>query len=591
MIKNNTKIIWVIASILLTIGLNISIKVAENELRFDGNQIIWLMICIFIYFVFQKAKECKEKRMFTCSLVLGIILAIFQTIGNLTNGNWIAHEVIISKKIVLFIVLKMLTYGILFTKVIQIIFNFLDKRRERKNAKKDIFKPTLKTFLTVALILFVVWLPYFLNYYPGITSYDTNYQLMQGYGVYGYSNHHPVLHTLIITFLVKVGHGITANYNFGIALCSILQMIACSLTFSFVIYYLAKKNMPWGVKAIAFLFFAFNPIVPQFAIAIWKDVPFTLCMVWFVIGILEMITKEEKFLKNTKYNILYAILIVLVMFFRNNGVYIILLTLPFVLFWKRTYWRRIIPMFLLPVIFYYGITGPVYRKLNIAKSSPREMLSIPIQAMARIVKYKSDELTEQEKEDIARYIPIEEVSKTYRPTISDPVKNEFSESAFQEDKLHLVKLYLKLALHFPAETIEAFVGNTYGYYYPEVVTFPVATGTYTVVTEEEKFMDIHLDPIIKIPVLDDAINSIYNKEIPIVSLLANIGFVFWVILTLGMYCIYKKRYVYLLMYIPIAILYLTCIASPVSGELRYIYSMFTCLPLFLGFNIYTEKSV
>lgn len=98
-------------------------------------------------------------------------------------------------------------------------------------------------------------------------------------------------------------------------------------------------------------------------------------------------------------------------------------------------------------------------------------------------------------------------------------------------------------------------------------------------------MDIHLEPIVKIPFIDKMIQKIYEKEIPIVSLITNIGFAFWIMLGLCFYCIYQKKYQYLLMFIPTVILYLTCLASPVSGELRYIYTMFVCLPLFLAFAL------
>ena len=101
-------------------------------------------------------------------------------------------------------------------------------------------------------------------------------------------------------------------------------------------------------------------------------------------------------------------------------------------------------------------------------------------------------------------------------------------------------------------------------------------------------MNLKEAPILNIPIIDDIINSIYEKQIPIVSLIANIGFAFWIVLTLLFYNIYKKKYNYLLMFIPIGALYLTCLASPVSGELRYIYAMFLSLPLFITF---LQKSV
>ena len=583
-LSKNKKIIWVIVSILLTIGLNMSIYVANNLVYFNGNQIVWLFLCVFIYIIFKQADKYEGRRLKVCSSILGIILSIFQVLGIMTNGNWIASEVIITKEVVMFMLAKFVTYGLLFYNIIKILFSLIEQIDWNKT-RKDILKPNLKTFIVVALLLFIVWLPYFLNYYPGITSFDTHYQLMQGFGVVPYNNHHPALHTFIMSSVVKIGHAITGDYNFGIALYAILQMIFCAITVSFVIYYMGKKNINPIIKMITFLCFAFVPFVPQFSIAVWKDVPFAMFMVWLLIGIIEMITNEENFFAKKRNLGLFMLITLCVLFFRNNGVYIILLTLPFAIVWRRKYWKQILIILGIPIIFYYIITGPVFTKFNIAKSSSKEMLSIPMQQMARIVKYKGDELSEEDKNIIGQYINIDTAAENYDPTISDPIKNEFNDGTFNQDKLNLIKLYIKLAIKYPGETLEALVGNTYGYYYPEVVTYSIATGVYKSPFEAEQFMNLHEDPIIDIPILDSMINAIYDKQIPIVSLIANIGFVFWIVLGIVFYNIYQKRYKYLLMFIPVGVLYLTCLASPVSGELRYIYAMFVSLPLFIGFGV------
>ena len=363
--------------------------------------------------------------------------------------------------------------------------------------------------------------------------------------------------------------------------------------YGFLIYFAYKfiKNKILRNVIITFLCFAFVPFVPQFSIAVWKDVPFAMFMVWFLIGIIEMITNEENFFGKKRYLLLFIIVTLCVMFFRNNGIYIVLLTLPFAILWRRKYWKQILIIFVIPIVFYYIITGPVFTKLNIAKSASKEMLSIPMQQMARIVKYKGYELSEEDKNVIGQYININTAAENYNPTISDPIKNEFNDGTFNQDKLNLIKLYIKLAIKYPGETLEALVGNTYGYYYPEVVTYPVATGVYKSPFEAEQFMKLEETPIVEIPILDSMINAIYEKQIPIVSLIANIGFVFWIVLGLVFYNIYQKRYKYLLMFISVGILYLTCLASPVSGELRYIYSMFVSLPLFIGFSIKNDKSI
>lgn len=590
--NNNNEIICFAISILCTIAINIELYVVDNKISCNGNKIIWIMIFALIYIILKKSYIYKERRLIICSYTLGVTLGIFQVLGIMTKDNWIVSEVVITKEVIWFILIKFITYSFLFANISKVGFKYIENIRLKIiNKENDLFKPNIKSYIVVAIILLIAWLPYFLNYYPGITSFDTNYQLMQGFGVYEYSNHHPVLHTIIITAIVKIGYAIAGNYNFGIALCSIIQMVLCASTFSFVLYYMSKRNIHHVIKKITFIFFAFCPFIPQFSIAIWKDVPFALCMVLFTICLIEMLINEKTFIEKVQYNIILFSIITLIMFFRNNGVYIILCSLPFVVIFKRKYWKRLFVIFFVPVMIYFIITGPIYVKLNIAKSSSREMLSIPIQQMARIVKYKYDELTVKEKEIIGTYIPIEEVSELYNPTISDPVKNNFSDEEFERDKLNLVKLYVKLALRFPGETIEALVGNTYGYYYPEVTTYSIATGTYIQVFDNEKFMDIHQSPIVKIPLIDKIIDAIYDKQIPIVSLIANIGFAFWVLLTILTFCIYKKNYKLILCYIPIIFLYLTCLASPVSGELRYIYSMFLCLPLFIGFSLKKEEEI
>ena len=584
MLRNNKKIIWIILSIFLTIGLSISIYVENNMFYFEGNQIIWLFLCVFIYMIFKQSDKYEKKRLKVCSAILSLILAKFQVLGVVTKNNWITTEVIVTKEIVIFMIFKFISFSILFYNIIKILFSIIENIKWEKTGK-DILRTNLKSFVIVAVLLFILWLPYFLNYYPGITSYDTHYQLMQGFGKIPYNNHHPVLHTFLMSSIVKIGHAITGDYNVGIALYSILQMIFCAITLSFVIYYMGKKNVNPTFKLLTFIGFAFIPFVPQFSIAVWKDVPFAMFMVWFLIGIIEIITNKEEFFSN-KRNLLFFIIITLcVLFFRNNGVYIVILTIPFVILFFRKYWKQILLIFLLPIVFYYIITGPVFNKLNIAKSSPREMLSIPIQQMARIVKYKQDELPQEYKDLIGQCIDINNAAENYDPTISDPVKNTFNDGTFNQDKLNLVKLYIKLALKYPGETLEALVGNTYGYYYPEAVTYPVATGVYKSPFEQENFMNLQETQLVNLPIIDNMINSIYEKKIPIISLIANIGFVFWIVLGIVFYNIYQKRYKYLLMFIPVGILYLTCLASPVSGELRYIYAMFVSLPLFVGIGL------
>ena len=101
-------------------------------------------------------------------------------------------------------------------------------------------------------------------------------------------------------------------------------------------------------------------------------------------------------------------------------------------------------------------------------------------------------------------------------------------------------------------------------------------------------VDFNQKSLINFKSLNNFDKVIDKRDIPIVSMIFSIGFAFWLVLISMAFSIYKKNYSKLLMYVPILVLWLTCLASPVSGEYRYVYAMFVCLPLLWGINLREE---
>ena len=62
-------------------------------------------------------------------------------------------------------------------------------------------------------IIFISWIPYFIIYYPGIISPDSYSQIQQVFGDLALNDHHPILHTAIIGFFVRIGVMIFKNIN------------------------------------------------------------------------------------------------------------------------------------------------------------------------------------------------------------------------------------------------------------------------------------------------------------------------------------------------------------------------------------------
>ena len=165
-----------------------------------------------------------------------------------------------------------------FTDLGRSILNFLQKNKKLKILKTIMYNK--RTFLWVWGLIFIAWIPYFLNYYPGVVTVDSMSQICQSLGIHGISNHHPILHTFFISIFMNIGKAF-GNYNLGVAIYSIVQMLVTSSIFSFTIYYMAKRKIDIKFRILTLLFYAFYPVNGLYSITMWKDIPFAVAMLIF----------------------------------------------------------------------------------------------------------------------------------------------------------------------------------------------------------------------------------------------------------------------------------------------------------------------
>jgi len=513
--------------------------------------------------------------------ILAFIFSSIEIIGFSINKYSDLSAITGSSAVLLKSILKLLAYYITFYTSGVLLFNFLENTIGagfHTHPKKESFTNNKKSFFLVWGFIFVLWIPYFLKYFPGIVTLDSMQQIYMSLGFTNMTNHHPVLHTLIIGLFMNIGK-IFNNYTLGIAMYSVFQMLCLSGAFSYCIYYMAKKNVPAKWRIAILIFFALYPVHALYSITIWKDIPFSIAMLIFIINLIEMCTNKD-FLKSNKNMVLLAISILLVILFRNNGAVVIILTIPFMIIMLKQYWKKLIVVSLICVTLYLAIEGPIFQAFNVKQVSVREALSIPLQQFARVIRNESNILDEKDKENINEFFLSQDIGRVYMPHISDSVKACFNDEAFKNNKLKFISTWVKVGLSYPKEYVEAFLCNSYGYWYPETSYWVIFRLNVT-----SQRINIKQTPIINQDVLGKTVAAteslIDKREIPVFSMMFSIGFTVWIIFTVIMFCIYKKNYKILLVYVPIISLWLTCLASPVFAEFRYAYSLFTCLPLLL----------
>lgn len=547
----------------------------------SGNSIIFILLFVSIYYFLRKVLREEKKQKCIISLAIGLLFATIEIVCTSINADYTLNNILDKWNIINFA-----GYAILGWSLTSNIYRVIEKHNLKLGNIKFkniniLSSEKIAFFINVGLIL-IAWMPYFLRYYPGLLTADSCTQISQGIGISQLSSHHPIFHTAIIALFVNIGTTILGNINIGVAIYTLFQMIALASLFSIILKYLAQKEVPLIVRIVTLLYYMFYPINGLFSVTMWKDVLFAGIVPIFIIQCIELVFNTEEFLSKNKNIIIYIIVAVLTFLLRNNGIYVIILTLPFILIALRKFWKKILFIFVSIAIINFMVNNVLFSILNIKKGSIGEMLSIPLQQIARVEKYHREELNEEIIDQINKYFKCDNIGNKYNPIISDPVKAELDTEYFDENKIEFLKLWAILMRSYFKDYVESFISNSYGYYYPEA-THWVANRTM-----EPNNMGLEQSPIIQVELIDCIIE---RRDIPIISMCFSIGIAFWItVICLG-YKIYKKEYKNILIYLPIFVLWLTLVASPVFCEYRYAYSIFTTLPIYIGLDFIKRKEI
>ena len=192
-------------------------------------------------------------------------------------------------------------YYILFRAFINLVFYRIIPSIKNKTSENKIYKFIFEkhSFIIPLLIIIVCWLPYIVAYYPGVLMPDSRNQIKQYYGLdlgdetatnsvklidenVKITNHHPVLHTLLLGKCVEIGKAIGSD-NFGIFIYTIIQVALLASSFAFIINFMRKMKTNKWIRVFGLLIFSLVPIIPFYAIEATKDVPFTAFVIFYTI--------------------------------------------------------------------------------------------------------------------------------------------------------------------------------------------------------------------------------------------------------------------------------------------------------------------
>ena len=118
--------------------------------------------------------------------------------------------------------------------------------------------------------------------------------------------------------------------------------------------------------------------------------------------------------------------------------------------------------------------------------------------------------------------------------------------------------------------------ETIGYWYPDIIYWATGGESYGMF-EEENIYNNPLTPTWYNKFIDDTT----TRSLPLSNILWSVGLAFIILLISSFITTFYNKKV-LLCYIPLFGLWLSImVATPVFCELRYVYGLFTCMPLLL----------
>lgn len=591
--KNKPMICRVLQSFLTTWAL-------MKAFRMESGNIFTIICFLLVYLFFKKAEEIIEQSKAGMDIkrnpvpyILAFTFTMFYLLVEykryvelLSNKGFRAGVLLIVFLGYLFLFYKLLLFVFAYSCDKEKTLNFILREKGDESDKGESFFARHMA-MCAFLLCMICWLPYFLYEFPGIMTPDSINQFEQVLGVIPYSNHHPFVHIMLFKLIYDVAYLITKDMVFAVACYTFLQMCLLAGSIAYLIDTLWKCGVKKWILMIITLCFALVPYHAVFSVTIWKDIPFAAAVLIFGCSILRWLQGIGKRVGNL---ILFYIAGVIICLFRSNGWYGFLVCIPFLLWFLKSEKKQYYPVLLGIVISAAVVKYPVMNSLQVEQPDFIESVCIPMQQITAVV-CNDRELSDTQRNLIEKVVDLTYIKDLYNPGFADNIK-ELVRAGNQEylvaHKSDYFKLWLELGLKYPGDYLNAYVAQTYGYFYPDFF-YSVAEAEGVSATN----LGVSGRPLIGGPLV------IKTKEIaiklggmvPIYGTMWSMGVSTWILLICMGTVMIRKEYEKLVCYLPGFLLLLTVlIATPVAWEFRYVYFLIVSMPFYVMTAVLPEKT-
>lgn len=294
------------------------------------------------------------------------------------------------------------------------------------------------SWLLFTLPMLAVWSFYLLTFWPGEMSTDSINQwgqMLSG----AYTDAHPALYAFVLLGITRVW--------FSPAAVALVQIVCLALAASWGLKVLLQNGLNLASAWLIAILFALSPLNSTMVITLWKDIPYSICLLIFSIQFLQIIFTDGKWLLKWLNALALALSGLGMMLFRQNGLPVPAISLLIAILFFRHFWRRIGLIILATLVSWAIIHGPIYGWIGVEKNTGFENAVFIHHIAAHVV--TGGNLTPEERSVVNLLLPEEDWQYdccNMLPTYNAP---GFDETRTIQYSSEIQKLFLDLAIKEP----------------------------------------------------------------------------------------------------------------------------------------------
>lgn len=539
-----------------------SVEMFRDQLEHSvGIWLIFALLFCFLTALFYPFAT-GEKRVRRSSVLLGLVYAVLFTIGICQQCS--ENEDFFIPGTGRFFRLGLLAAWLLF---FACCVEALNQKLDSMECPRGERTLSRRTFFVTAGALLLLWLPFVVLDYPGAVCYDTVKQFGQFWGMIPRSNNSPFFDTVVYGVLYGIGSFLGGSDNFGIGFIVICQLILYAASFAYAIETVCRVT---GFRAPRWILIALYGLVPIFGGAVrvvLKDslhLPFVMLYCTVLVRILYVpVTKKTR--------AAFCLTFMLAALTRKAALsYVLAGAVVLCLLAKKPDKRKLLLCTVLSVLIVLGVEKVLYPLLGIAEAPSSELVALQIQSVSYITRRHLDYIPQELLQRIDAVLGIDNILTLYNPNNADYMK-----TCFSGDVKEILSVWFALAKRFPGEFVYSVITASWKYF------FAFSTGSTEYWYGIDDFSKLGKEIAFVIPVRYIKNYVMFWVESPSLSRLIGPGPYSWMLLFSAGRAWRNKSKEILVLIVPMAILMIGLIFTPINGECRYAYPLIGMAPIIL----------